>query len=196
MRNTDLTQRMRPTRRLVVALAVSLGIHSALLVWVEPLPRPPAGTPLMVRLDQEALLDRPSVSPRRPAPPPVAPPAASSAPAAPPLPIIDIARDSLRADAEDRRRQRQTSDTTTLAPSVMFDNLKDERFTPGAAAPLAELSTHTTASGLLVYRRVGRDGKISCMTLRPAHPNNEYDRGAIYLWSLDFDGKHARRGGC
>ena len=79
----------------------------------------------------------------------------------------------------------------------MFDNLKDERFTPATpAVPPAGVDAYTTAGGLLVYRRVGRDGKIRCTYVRPANPNNEYDHGAIYQWSLDFDAKHAKRGGC
>ena len=150
----------------------------------------------MVRFAEEPLRNRAPAAVHQPTPPPAVSSAAPVAPTPPRLPITEIARDILRAEAEARRRQQQERSTSTLPPSVMFDNLNDERFTPTTTPPPAELSAYTTNGGLLVYRRVGRDGRIRCMYTRPPNPNNEYDHGAIYLWSLDFDGKHAKRGGC
>ncbi len=202
MRITDITRRTMPVGprrrrqalRFGVALVASLMAHSPLLTWVA-VPRPSADRPLMVRLAEESSPTSKPTNVLHRNPPPAVSPATAAAP--PRMPMTEIARDILRADAERQRRQQQERSFSTRPPSVMFNNLKDERFTPAAPSPSPTgLSTYTTNAGLIVYRRVGRDGKVSCMTLRPADPNNEYDHGAIYLWSLDFDAKHAKRGGC
>ena len=168
----------------------SIITHGLLLTWLTPMPRPLLDTPLMVTLaDEPRHVHRP-VSVRQPAPPRTASAATRVAPTSP----LEIARNLLRVEAEQRRREK-AGRNPSMPPSVMFDNLKDDRFAP-IPSPPAALTRYTTAAGHLIYRRVDRDGKVSCMILRPADPNNEYDRGAIYLWNLDFDLKHAGHGGC
>jgi hypothetical protein len=204
MRKTEITRcttpaavpRVRLRHRIGVALTASLILHSMLLAWITPLPPPAADITLRVRLVEEPQPDNPPARVPHTTQPPARTPARGKT-APPHLPLAEIARDILRADAERQRRQQQERITSTLQPSVMFDNLHDERYTPvEPTPPPTGLSAYTTTTGLLVYRRVGRDGKISCMYLRPPNPGNEYDHGAIYLWSLDFDRKHARSSGC
>lgn len=191
---TPTAQRLRPAQRLGVAWVGSIITHGLLLTWLTPMPRPLLDTPLMVTLADEPRHHHRPVSVRQPAPPRTATAATPVAPTSPPLPLLEISRDLLRAEAE-QHRQKKAERNPSMPPSVMFDNLKDDRFAP-IPDPPAALTRYTTAAGLLIYRRVDRDGKVSCMILRPADPNNEYDRGAIYLWNLDFDLKHAGRGGC